>query len=343
MKTTKFPTLLIIGIFIAFGLALASCTDTDDNHIDPDNELTTGAEEPEIPEDTGDPGDEELVPNTQIVSYDNAVTIVFDEGSVEIGNPYQADGITVTAEGQHVVITSTDTSTEYNYILSGITTDGSVKIYGDYKFGLVFNGVGITNPNGAAVNIQCGKKVSVILQDGTTNRLIDGTNYIYYGDEDMKGTFFSEGQLVFDGGGTLEVRGKNKHGICSDDYVRINSGTVWVKEAASDAIHANDYIRIDGGTVTTRSEGEGLECEKGYVVINGGELGIVTTGEKGHGIKSKTYTTVTGGTVNITVYGDASKAFNVKEDFTMTAGSLDLAAAGDAIWDDDANDTSSCA
>ncbi|MCD8071943.1 MAG: carbohydrate-binding domain-containing protein, partial [Alistipes sp.] len=70
---------------------------------------------------------------------------------------------------------------------------------------------------------------------------------------------------------------------------------------------------------------------------------MVTTGQKGHGIKSKTYTTVTGGRVDVTVYGDASKAFNVKEDFTMSAGSLNLAAAGDAIWDSDDNDTSSCA
>ncbi|MCD7938044.1 MAG: carbohydrate-binding domain-containing protein [Tannerellaceae bacterium] len=325
-----------------------SCNN-EDGYFDPDQEWTDDDEDntwedPEIPADSGDPGDTELVPNTQPVNYEHAVSIAFSGSEVMIDNPYADAGITVENTNGHVVISSSVTDIELNYVLSGIVSDGSVKIYGNYKFGLVLNGVGITNPNGAAINIQCGKKVTVTVQDGTNNRLIDGEEYQYVDGEDMKATFFSEGQLNFYGNGNLEVRGKNKHAICSDDYFRMYEGNIRIKEAASDAIHANDYIRIDGGTITTRSVGEGLECEKGYVRIEGGDLEIVTTGQKGHGIKSKESITINSdGTIDITVYGNASKGMNASEDITITKGKITINTAGDAIWDADEQDTSSCA
>ncbi|MCD7850199.1 MAG: carbohydrate-binding domain-containing protein [Parabacteroides sp.] len=330
-------------------ILIGSCDDKDPDYFDPDQELTDDTDysdwdDPEIPADSGDPGDAELIPNTQQVAYENMISIAFSGSGVSIDNPFADSGVTVESENGHVVITSSVTDEELNYVLSGIVSDGSVKIYGNYKFGLVLNGVGITNPNGAAINIQCGKKVTVTVQDGTNNRLIDGEEYQYVEGEDMKATFFSEGQLNFYGNGTLEVRGKTKHGICSDDYIRIYEGNIWIKEAASDAVHANDYVRIDGGTLTTRSAGEGIECEKGYVRIEGGTIEIVTTGQKGHGIKSKEYITINSdGTINITVYGNASKGLNASEDITITKGKLTIQTAGDAIWESDEADTSSCA
>lgn len=279
------------------------------------------------------------------MEYENGIYIEFGGGEPAIDNPFDSEGVTVTASGSHIVINSTRTDIELAYVLSGITDDGSVRIYGNYKFELILNGVGITNPAGAAINIQCGKKVSVTLIDGTTNRLVDAVDYTrIISGEDDKAAFFSEGQLVFGGEGTLEVRGKYKHGICSDDYVKVDSGIIWVKEAASDAIHANDYISVNGGSITTRSDGEGMECEKGYIEINGGQIEIFTTGGKGHGIKSNSYTVIdTGGTVDITVYGDASKCINTKGDMRVAGGTVNLSTAGSAIWEADENDTSSCA
>ncbi|MCD8044550.1 MAG: carbohydrate-binding domain-containing protein [Tannerellaceae bacterium] len=335
-------------LFCAATLIQFSCNDNDSNdwNGDPDDsEYVDDWDDPEIPSDSGDPGDAGLVPNPQDLSYlTDAISIIFSDGTAEIDNPFSESGVTVTETNGHVIINSSVTNTELNYILSGITEDGSVKIYGNYKFNLYLNGLGITNPKGAAINNQCGKKATVYLVDGTQNRLIDGEVYETVANEDMKGTFFSEGQLLFYGNGTLEVRGKNKHAICSDDHFIIYEGTIWVKEAASDAIHANDYIEIHGGTLTTRSTGEGLDCEKGYVEITGGDIEIVTLGQKGHGIKSKTTTTVnTTGTLTITVYGEASKGFNCSQDMEIQQGTLVINTAGDAIWDADEADTSSAA
>ncbi|KAA6344959.1 hypothetical protein EZS27_007423, partial [termite gut metagenome] len=113
---------------------------------------------PKIPEDIGDPIDDVFIPNTKAVNFENAVSISFTNQNVAVVNPFDGNGVTVVNNNGNMVITSTREDVEVNYILSGVVDNGSVKIYGNYKFGLVLNGVSLTNPHGAAINIQCGKK-----------------------------------------------------------------------------------------------------------------------------------------------------------------------------------------
>ncbi len=298
----------------------------------------------ELPDDgiiaVGNDGD--FDPNSQQVNVDNAITITFFTDSVKVNNPFADEGVTVVVTGTHVVATSTITNKELNYVLSGITPNGSLKIYGNYKFGIVLNGVGITNPSGAAVNNQCGKKITVTIVTGTNNRLIDGTTYQYVNGEDMKGTFFSEGQLNFYGQGRLEIKGKNKHAICADDYIRIYEGNIVIKEAASDGIHANDYIQIDKGLLVVNSTGDGLDAEKGYVALNGGRISVTTSGEKAHGVKSMSYTTVAGNdTLAVKVSGRGAKAFKSAGNITMANGVVLLTVTGAAFYDTEEADITS--
>lgn len=328
-------------------LSIGSCSGGGDDLFSEGETYVPDDSTVEVPDVNIDPDsgmDADLVTNTQEVTFDNAIVIAFTDGGATVTNPFEGKGVTVTNTSGHVVLRSTITDKELNYVLSGITTNGSVKIYGEYKFGIVLNGVGITNPKGAAINNQCGKKTTVTVVTGTNNRLIDGSTYQTVDGEDMKGTFFSEGQLNFYGTGTLEVRGKYKHAICVDDYFRMYEGNITVKEAASDGIHANDYIRIDGGSLTVKSTGEGLDCEKGYVQIEGGTIQIATTGEKSHGVKSLTYTTVNSNeTIEILVSGKASKAFKSDGDVTLTKGTLHLQTTGDAFYDTSDQDIASAA
>jgi hypothetical protein len=340
MKANLILTILVCGI----ALCIPSCT-TDNGFPDEENEEQENVEAPEIPADAGDTDDETLVPNTQATTYPDAVGIAFTGGgSVAVNNPFEGKGVTVTVNREHVVITSVREDVELNYVLSGITADGSVKIYGNYKFGLVLNGTGITNPRGAAINIQCGKKITVTVADGTNNRLIDGSSYALTEGEDMKAAFFSEGQLNMYGKGRLEVRGKYKHAICTDDYFRMYEGDIRVREAASDGIHANDDVLIAGGALSVRSAGDGVESEKDVVQVTGGTVQIVTTGEKGHGVKSAGDATIDStGDMEITVYGNASKGISTGGNLTLRKGNITVNTAGDAFYDTEDADISSAA
>lgn len=310
--------------------------------------------------------DTTYVTNTRDTIFTNAVLIKFNGSSATVTNPFEGAGVTATVTNANVVITSTLTSTEVNYVLSGLTTDGSLKMYSDYKFNLVLNGVAIANNDGPAINIQSGKKISVMVLDSTNNRLIDGSTYAT-STEDQKGTLFSEGQLVFSRNGNLTVTGNYKHAICSDDYISITSSNIKVVSAVSDGIHANDYINIEGGTLNVTANGDGVECEEGYITlkgggitvnsvddgivasyngtdaaitpyikITGGSINVTTSGEKANAISSEGYTSVnSSGTLTLAVSGQGSKGFKTGGDFSFAAGTAVVTNTANAFYDTD--------
>jgi hypothetical protein len=277
------------------------------------------------------------------VTEQGLVNILFEARSVVVMNPYEGKGVNITVRGADVVIHS-DIQNEITYILSGSTADGSLKIYSDTKFELKMNGVHIMKSNDPALNIQTGGKAMVTLVDGTSNKLTGGTTFISEGgDEDIKAAFFSEGQLVFAGTGSLIVAAPYRHAICSDDYICIDGGSITVSQAEKDGFHANDYIEINGGTIEIISVGDGIESE-GYITLTGGYLKITTTGRKAHGMKSAAATTIhTAGTIDIKAEGAGSKAFNCGEDLLVSQGNIRLVTSGNAFYDTEVSDISSAA
>ncbi len=272
---------------------------------------------------------DDLVENS---TFSGKVTIQFGT-TVSISNPFKGKGVEVSETGGDVTVSSTIAEVEYE--VSGTTTDGSLKIYSDKKFKLTLNGAVMTNPDGPAINIQSGKRVFIVLAANSDNRLTDGSTYKAGGTEDMKGALFSEGQLIFSGGGKLTVKSNYGHAIASDDYIRIIDAVITVTGAVKDGLHANDAIIIDGGTLDITSTDDGIQCDEGYIVINDGSLNINSTGKaitasydtdntidpyltinggrivintKDEGIESKSVLTINGGTIEIKSTDDGINA-----------------------------------
>ncbi len=271
---------------------------------------------------------DDLIANS---TFSSVVSINFGT-TITITNPLAASGVTITQSGGDVTINSTATGVDFQ--LAGTTTNGSVKVYSEKKFKLTLNGVNITNNDGPAINIQSSKRFFVQLNDNTTNTLADAATYAT-STEDMKGTFFSEGQMIFVGNGTLNVKGNYKHAIVSDDYVRVIAGNINVTGAVSDGIHTNDAVIIDGGTIKITATGDGIQADEGHVIINDG---VITTNTVDKGISAAyegtdativPYLTINGGTITVT--STKGEGIESKGALTINKGTIAINSYDDAV------------
>ncbi len=298
--------------------------------------LSEGTEVIQEDEDEEDYGD--YVENT---SWSTTVNITFDgETATVTGNP---SSVFVAIDGAHVTITST--AKRVRYIVTGTTSNGSLKFYGDKKFQLQLNGADITNPTGAAINNQCGKSFYLVLNAGTVNTLRDGENYTMVDGEDQKGALFSEGQILVSGKGRLDIYSVGKHCMASDDYVFVRPGCqLYMNSTSGHGIKAKDYVYIKGGVINMEIAADGakgINCDS-LVYITGGRTTIITSGtsrleldEQGNevstgvaGVKADWNITMTGGTLNIKCTGNDAKGINVAQPLLFTGGELNVVVTG---------------
>ena len=284
------------------------------------------------------------LPNASIDSLSfghekNVVRIHYDGSTVSTVNPMAYQGVDVVISESDVVVTST-TDEEIEYILTGTAADGMFKVYSNKKFVLTLAGVSLTNADGSAINIQTGKKTTINLLSGTVNVLADGTSYAETeADEDQKGTLFSEGQLIFMGEGTLQVIANYNHGICSDDYIEIESGTFQLFDIAGDALHANDYIQIKGGLLNISASKDAIDGDAGSLQIQGGEIVIDMAGDATRGLKADAGINISGGKIHITASGgvllennDPTYCSGIRTDgdCTISGGEVTIVHTGEA-------------
>ena len=303
------------------------------------SDLTEPAERIPDDEDASDYGD--YVENT---SWSTSVNISFDgETATVTGNP---STVMVSIEGAHVTVTST--AKRVRYVVTGSTPNGSLKFYSERKFQLLLNGADITNPNGAAINNQCGKSLYLVLNAGTENTLRDGENYAMVDDEDQKAAVFSEGQILVSGKGTLNVYSVGRHCVASDDYIFVRPGChLYLNSTSGHGLKGKDYVHIKGGVINMEIAAEGakgINCDS-LVTIAGGRTTIINTGSTKletdslgqavtttcAGVKADYNMTMTGGTLNIKCTGDDAKGVNVAEPFLFTGGELNVVCTGQKV------------
>lgn len=301
--------------------------------FDVEFDYTALTETEAIPTDEADDSYDDYVENSK---FTNTINITYSEGAAAVSG--SVDGVSVTINGAHVVVNSETKKVEY--ILSGTASDGSFKIYSSNKFKLMLNGLTLTNTTGAAVNVQSKKRVFVCLADGTTNTLADGTKYNKVEGEDMKACFFSEGQLIFSGSGTLNVTGQYKHGICSDDYIRLRPGVnIGVKATAGNGLKANDAVFINGGVLnieTTADASKGISCD-GLMQVSGGRTTIITSGggelddddvSACAAIKCDSTFLMTGGMLALKSTGAGGKGLSADRAITISGGDISVITTG---------------
>lgn len=249
------------------------------------------------------------------------VTFAGETATVDLGH---APDVVATTDGAHVSIVSTNTKSELEFVLQGESSQGSLTYTGSLKCKFYLNGLNLTSDRGAAIDIQCGKRVDLILVSGTDNYLTDAAGGT------QKAALYCKGHLEVEGSGSLTVKGNTKHAIASKEYMQLkkSTGSITVTGAVSDAMHVGQYFLMSGGSLNlTGQGGDGLQVEvvtlsddvtpdpdkedNGQMYIKGGTITIEAAANDVKGIKVPGNLTVSGGTFQLVASGNGSKGISV--------------------------------
>lgn len=256
------------------------------------------------------------------------ISITWDGTTASVAIDPSIKDVTASVSGGHVKLTSATTSKEYLYVLQGTTTNGSCTITGSYKLRVNLNGVSITNPSGAAMVIDCGKRNEVKLMKGTENTFVDGKGHT------LKGAFHSEGHLEIKGKGTLNVTGNTKHALYTKEYLKIKSstGVINILGAVNDGIHCgkgeknseHSQLIINGGTINvTNCKKDCIDADDyGSMFINDGTINLTVNQTDGAGLSCDSIIYMTGGEINLDVSGTISQGIHTNYDGYYKGGTI---------------------
>lgn len=286
---------------------------------------------------------------------DNEVNVVFSgsEASVFVAGNI-AQYVTATVSGAHVTITQSDaitndlindgTFSEITYNLSGTSTDGSLTLGGSAKCTVAVNGLELTNPNGAPINITNGKRIDFSVKKGSTNTLKDGEA------SSDKGCLYCKGHLELKGKGVLNVYayGSKAHGIKSGDYTEMKNCTVNILAATKDGLSCNEYFLMESGELNISGTGDdGIQCDIDNA--DGTPIAATDAAEGGHEDEDTGNIYLEGGTITIGVTADAAKGIKANGDILVSEANsktplmVTITTTGGGVWDSDDKKTKASA
>lgn len=250
---------------------------------------------------------DEVEDNTVVVEYAGGAALVTVAGNV-------ARYVEPTVSGGHVAIVqgsevSGETCGEITYSLSGQSDDGEFRMDGSYKASIDLRGLTLTNPSGAALDINNGKRIALSVKSGTENTLADGA------DGSQKGCIDCTGHLELKGKGTLNVYGNAGHAIYAKEYVELKNCTVNVLSAVKDGLNCNQYFSMESGVLDIAGVGDdGIQVsfkddedrdeeDTGCITVSGGSIAVEVTATAAKGLKAEGGVTLSGGSVSVTTSG----------------------------------------
>lgn len=257
----------------------------------------------------GDGGEGYFTGNDLDGSWDasNAGRIALTANGADIsGGAYFADGAV------HIVSAG-------RYVLTG-ELEGSVVIdaTNSDKIWLLLDGVAITNPDGAAIDVEQAEKVFLTLAEGSENAVSSAA--FTDASTGVDGAIYSRDDLTINGSGSLSVESAG-HGIVGNDDLVIAGGTLDIT-AAEDGIHANDSVRIRDAHITVSAGDDGVTVSNdggtGYFYMESGALAIPACYE---GVEGQQIT-VAGGEISIVPTDDGFNAAETGSAINITGGSV---------------------
>lgn len=238
------------------------------------------------------------------IKFKNIVNIKFNGQNVVVEKD-DSSGIEVKTVGAHVSLKSPK---NVQCVITGKSSDGSIKIAGDKKVCLTLKGLDLKNTKGPAIcSITKGDCFVVtdsvsVLRDESIYAEADST-------EQQKGCIFAEGKLAFSGKAPLKIIANGADAIHSDKSIFIRRGTKLDIEAhGGDAIQAHKNIRIEGGMIninSTHAGSHGIVADS-IVSIAGGRTVILSNtpgrsakDKNSRGINCDSIVSITGGIVRV--------------------------------------------
>ena len=252
------------------------------------------------------------------IVYDNQVDVVYSDNEAKLfipGNIGQYISSKLTSA--HVVLTQSGVPEEVTYCLSGSSDDGSFYMAGSYKASLDLRGLTLTNPKGAAINIQNSKRIAVSVKKDTENTLKDGVS------NTDKGCFVCKGHTEFKGRGVLNIYsyGSSAHGIKSGEYMSIRNCTINVLRSTRDGVHCGEYFLMESGELNV--SGAGDDCLQ--VELDGAVSTGVTTD---HEDEDSGNIYILDGVLNLTPTADAVKGMRSAGDIEINGGIITITRPG---------------
>ena len=233
----------------------------------------------------------------------NPVTISWTNEGASVDIPEGVEGVSATLDGGNVIINNVNTWSEQEFILQGSSSAGSLVYRGAFKTKFHLNGVHLTSVDSAAIDIECGKRIDVILEAGTENSFADPSTRPNVTDDETtngeRAAVYCKGHMEISGGGSLTITGNYKHALVTKEYLFLKRtvGSVTIAKSVADGIHCGEYFKMNGGALVLKNiGGDGIQVEtkdkdkteeelNGQFIMNGGSIDLTMSAPSTKGIR----------------------------------------------------------
>lgn len=244
----------------------------------------------------------------------------------------------VNGSNSYVFLEYKGSSDEIIYDVKGSSDNGSLIIKSDYKMQVNLNNVSLTSTCGEALRFKCGKRIALVMADGSVNTFKDSKDKGVTPDpqDSHKACIYTKGHLELSGAGTLNVTGNYNHAVAAKEYLKVKKSVkaINILGAAGDAIHVGEYFTMNGGklTIDEGTKGDGVQVEyktdddgaivkdeenTGEIIINDGTLDItMVASEDTKCMKADGNVTINGGTLLLHAMANGSRG--IQSDGTLT-------------------------